>query len=81
VEHDKDIMMAADYLVDIGPKAGIYGGHIVAQGTPTDILKLKSDTALFLSGKKKIEIPSDETNWEWKMYSYQRGCRKYFAKS
>jgi excinuclease ABC subunit A len=58
VEHDKDIMMAADYLVDIGPKAGIYGGHIVAQGTPTDILKLKSDTALFLSGKKKIEIPA-----------------------
>lgn len=59
VEHDKDIMMAADYLVDIGPKAGIHGGHIVAQGTPSEILKLKSDTALFLAGKKKIEIPSE----------------------
>jgi len=58
VEHDKDIMMAADYLVDIGPKAGIHGGHIVAQGTPAEILKLKSDTALFLAGKKKIEVPS-----------------------
>ena len=59
VEHDKDIMMAADYLVDIGPKAGIHGGHIVAQGTPQEIVKLKSDTALFLAGKKKIEIPSE----------------------
>ena len=59
VEHDKDIMMAADYLVDIGPKAGIHGGHIVAQGTPQEIIKLKSDTALYLAGKKKIEIPSE----------------------
>ena len=59
VEHDKDIMMAADYLVDIGPKAGIHGGHIVAQGTPKEIIKLKSDTALYLAGKKKIEIPAE----------------------
>ena len=59
VEHDKDIMMAADYLVDIGPKAGIHGGHIVAQGTPKEIIKLKSDTALFLAGKKFIEIPAE----------------------
>ena len=59
VEHDKDIMMAADYLVDIGPKAGIHGGHIVAEGRPEEILKLKSDTALFLAGKKFIEIPAE----------------------
>jgi excinuclease ABC subunit A len=59
VEHDKDIMMAADYLVDIGPRAGIHGGHIVAQGTPQEIIKLKSDTALFLADKKKIEVPSE----------------------
>ena len=59
VEHDKDIMMAADYLVDIGPKAGIHGGHIVAEGTPKEIIKLKSDTALFLAGKKFIEIPAE----------------------
>ena len=59
VEHDKDIMMAADYLVDIGPRAGIHGGHIVAQGTPQEIIKLKSDTALFLAGKKKIELPAE----------------------
>jgi excinuclease ABC subunit A len=53
VEHDKDIMMAADHLVDIGPKAGIYGGHIVAAGTPQQVLQSGSETALYLSGKKK----------------------------
>ena len=69
VEHDKDIMMAADYLVDIGPKAGIHGGHIVAQGTPAEILKLKSDTALFLAGKKKIEVPSTRRKGNGKFIS------------
>jgi excinuclease ABC subunit A len=59
VEHDKDIMMASDYLVDIGPRAGIHGGHIVAQGTPKEILKLKSETSLYLAGKKMIEVPSE----------------------
>ena len=59
VEHDKDIMMASDYLVDIGPKAGIHGGHIVAQGIPADIIKSKSDTALYLAGKKKIHLPEE----------------------
>ncbi len=59
VEHDKDIMMASDYLVDIGPKAGIHGGHIVAQGTPAEIIQSKSDTALYLAGKKKIVVPAE----------------------
>ncbi len=59
VEHDKDIMMAADHLVDIGPKAGIYGGHIVAAGTPKEVLQSKSETALYLSGKKNIPVPSE----------------------
>jgi excinuclease ABC subunit A len=59
VEHDKDIMMASDYLVDIGPRAGIHGGHIVAEGTPKEILKLKSETALYLAGKNRIEVPSE----------------------
>ncbi len=57
VEHDKDIMMAADYLVDIGPRAGKFGGEIVAQGTPKEVLASNSDTALYLSGKKNIDIP------------------------
>ncbi len=59
VEHDKDIMLAADHLVDIGPRAGIYGGQIVAAGTPSDVLKSNSDTAQYLNGKKSIEIPAE----------------------
>lgn len=57
VEHDKDIMMAADHLVDIGPKAGKYGGNIVAAGTPEEVLRSGSETALYLSGKKNIAVP------------------------
>lgn len=59
VEHDKDIMMAADHLVDIGPRAGMHGGQIVAAGTPAEVLKSKSDTALYLSGKKNIAVPKE----------------------
>jgi excinuclease ABC subunit A len=57
VEHDKDIMMAADFLVDIGPRAGKFGGEIVAQGTPQEVLASNSETAQYLSGKKNIEVP------------------------
>lgn len=58
VEHDKDIMMAADHLVDIGPKAGKHGGSIVAAGTPKEVLASGSETALYLSGKKNIDVPA-----------------------
>jgi excinuclease ABC subunit A len=57
VEHDKDIMLAADYLVDIGPKAGIHGGRIVAEGSPQDVINSNSDTAQYLNGTKKIAVP------------------------
>lgn len=57
VEHDKDIMMAADHLVDIGPKAGLHGGNIVAAGTPKEVLLSRSDTAQYLSGLKSIPVP------------------------
>ncbi|MEI8109450.1 MAG: excinuclease ABC subunit UvrA [Chitinophagia bacterium] len=57
VEHDRDIMMAADYLVDIGPGAGRKGGKIVAAGTPQSILQSGSDTAAYLNGTKKIPLP------------------------
>lgn len=67
VEHDKDIMMASDYLVDIGPKAGKHGGEIVAAGTPEEVLKSKSDTALYLSGKKNIEVPKERRKGNGKM--------------
>jgi len=59
VEHDKDIMMAADYLVDIGPNAGKHGGEIVAQGTPKEVLASGSDTAQYLNGKKGIVVPKE----------------------
>ncbi len=59
VEHDKDIMLASDYLVDIGPMAGKHGGEIVAQGTPQTILDSESETAKYLLGKKKIAIPKE----------------------
>ena len=58
VEHDTDTMLAADYLVDIGPGAGDAGGYIVASGTPEEVMKNeKSLTGRYLSGKEKIEIP------------------------
>ena len=59
VEHDKDIMMASDYLVDIGPKAGKHGGSIVAQGTPNEVLKSQSETSQYLNGKKGIAVPKE----------------------
>lgn len=58
VEHDKDIMLAADHLIDIGPLAGKQGGTVVAAGTPAEVLRSKSDTAAYLSGKKKIAVPA-----------------------
>ncbi len=58
VEHDEDTMNAADYIVDVGPGAGVHGGEIVFQGTPEDIKKCeKSVTGRFLSGKEKIDVP------------------------
>jgi len=59
VEHDKDIMLAADYLVDIGPKAGFHGGRVVAQGRPPAFLKLNTLTAEYLNGHHKIEVPAE----------------------
>lgn len=58
VEHDEDTMYAADHIIDIGPGAGIHGGHVVAQGSIEDIKKCdKSETGLYLSGKKQIPVP------------------------
>ncbi len=57
VEHDEDIMKAADDIIDIGPEAGTYGGEVVATGTFSEILKSESLTAKYLNGKLKIEVP------------------------
>jgi excinuclease ABC subunit A len=59
VEHDKDIMLAADHLIDVGPKAGFHGGHIMAQGTPQDVLKQDTLTAHFLNGEREIAVPGE----------------------
>lgn len=57
VEHDQETIMAADYVIDIGPGAGVHGGRIVAQGPPEEIMKNGHLTGLYLSGKRKISIP------------------------
>ena len=58
VEHDEDTMRAADYIVDIGPKAGVHGGEVVAQGTPKEIMQTDgSITGDYLAGRRKIETP------------------------
>lgn len=60
VEHDEDTMRAADYIVDIGPAAGVHGGEVVAVGTAADIMKCKkSITGAYLSGRMKIPVPSE----------------------
>lgn len=59
VEHDKDMIERADYVIDIGPKAGKYGGEIISKGTPTETLKSNTITAQYLNGKMKFEIPKN----------------------
>ncbi|OCG19655.1 excinuclease ABC subunit A [Gilliamella sp. Fer1-1] len=62
VEHDEEAIMAADYVIDIGPGAGVHGGEVVAQGTPKQIMACKTSlTGQYLSGKEQIEIPADRT--------------------
>jgi len=58
VEHDKDMMLAADYVVDLGPHAGRHGGEVVFAGTPVQMLKADTLTSAYLNGTKKIEIPN-----------------------
>ncbi len=67
VEHDKDMMLEADEVVDIGPGAGIHGGQIVAKGNPQEFVKLGSSTADYLNGKRQIEVPAERrsTNGKW----------------
>ncbi|MCK9156140.1 MAG: excinuclease ABC subunit UvrA [Paludibacteraceae bacterium] len=60
VEHDKDMMLNADYVVDLGPRAGRHGGEIVFAGTPEEMLKTHTLTADYLNGVKKIEVPKEK---------------------
>lgn len=67
VEHDKDIMLAADHLIDVGPQAGKHGGTIVSAGTPQHVLKSHSDTAQYLNGEKTIAVPAERRKGNGKM--------------
>jgi len=57
VEHDRDMILSADHIIDIGPGAGVHGGLIVAEGTPEEILKADTLTAAYLNGARKIDVP------------------------
>ena len=74
VEHDEDIMKAADQVIDIGPEAGTHGGEVVAQGTMAEILKSNSLTAAYLNGNKEIEVP--KTRRPFKNFIEIKGARE-----
>lgn len=76
VEHDEDTIRAADYIVDIGPKAGVHGGEIVACGTQKDIMEAPmSITGDFLAGRRKIEVPAVRTPSDGRYFTV-KGCRQ-----
>jgi excinuclease ABC subunit A len=62
VEHDKEMILTADHIIDIGPRAGIHGGYIVAEGKPSELLKFKTLTTAYITGLKQIQIPSTRRN-------------------
>lgn len=73
VEHDRDMMLESDFLLDIGPGAGRHGGRIVSQGTPQEVLKSDSITAGYLNGHLKIEIPKNRREGNGKFFELL-GC-------
>ena len=76
VEHDEDTIRAADYIVDIGPRAGVHGGEVVACGTQQDIMNAPmSITGDFLAGRRKIEVPAVRTAPDGRDFTV-RGCRQ-----
>lgn len=74
VEHDKDMMLNADYIVDIGPKAGRNGGQVVFQGTPEEMLKQHTITSLYLNGEMKIEVPEERRKGNGKSITIHGAC-------
>lgn len=76
VEHDTDTMLAADYLVDVGPAAGLHGGEIIAEGTPEEVMKNKNSlTGKYLNGTLKIDIPEKRRKGN-KKYLQVKGARE-----
>ncbi|MFN8278251.1 MAG: excinuclease ABC subunit UvrA [Chitinophagales bacterium] len=74
VEHDKDIMLESDYIIDIGPGAGEHGGKIIAEGTPKDFQQLPSVTAQYLGGKKSIPVPKTRRTGNGKVLELQKAA-------
>ena len=74
VEHDKDMMLAADYIVDIGPMAGRKGGEVVFQGTPAEMLKQHTITAEYLNGERNIHIPEQRRKGNGKSIVIRGAC-------
>ena len=82
VEHDEEAIMAADYVVDLGPGAGVHGGEIVAQGTPLEVCNNPdSVTGQFLSGRRAIEVPLNRTRYDKKQQIKIKGARGNNLKS
>lgn len=74
VEHDKEMMLEADYVVDIGPRAGRHGGEVVFQGTPREMLKSGTITADYLNGKRNIEVPASRRKGNGKTLTIRGAC-------
>jgi len=73
VEHDKDIMLKSDYLIDMGPGAGRHGGAVIAASSPKEIARLQTDTADYPTGKKRIEVPQQRRKGNGKKLTL-KGC-------
>src|SRR5690606_6560831 len=69
VEHDKDMFLHADYVVDMGPAAGIHGGKVVSTGTPREIMNADTLTASYLNGQREVAIPKERRNGNGKVLS------------
>jgi excinuclease ABC subunit A len=74
VEHDKDMIVESDYVIDIGPGAGVHGGKLVAAASPKDMLKLNTITAQYINGKMKIEVPNKRRKGNGKRITLRNAC-------
>ena len=81
VEHDEQTIMSADWVIEIGPKAGKFGGEVVFQGTPKELLKSKSLTGQYLSQKLKVELSKDKKRENKDTYITLEGCNKHNLKN
>src|SRR5690606_30816314 len=80
VEHDKDMILNADHVIDMGPQAGIHGGRIVAEGTTTEILKSNSLTAAYLNEQKEVAVQPHRRAGNGKVLSLKEASRNNLKK-